>query len=141
MAEQGGEDGELERASEHRCFSHGGHEVELAVAIGGGVDGGGAVAATSGSLETTTGSSRSDLTTSSKETKAASNTYQGWRKQGLEAAEDLDRAALLKPDNAAEDLRILGRAGAIRVRGKARRHVMSSTSGMVKLGARRMRRF
>ncbi|KAM1058721.1 hypothetical protein ACFX2B_023328 [Malus domestica] len=80
MAEQGGEDGELERASEHRCFSHGGHEVELAAAIGGGVDGGGAVAAASGSLETTTGSSRSDLTTSSKETKGASNTYQGWRK-------------------------------------------------------------
>ncbi|KAM0988486.1 hypothetical protein ACFX2A_012637 [Malus domestica] len=87
------------------------------------------------------GNSRSDLTTSSKETKAASNTYQGWRKQRLEAVEDLDRAALLKPDNAAEDLRILGRVGAIRVRGKARRHVMSSTSGMVKLGARRMRRF
>ncbi|KAM1695415.1 hypothetical protein ACFX11_029973 [Malus domestica] len=38
MAEQGGEDGKLERASEHRCFSHGEHEVELAAAIGGGVD-------------------------------------------------------------------------------------------------------
>ncbi|KAM2892758.1 hypothetical protein COP2_010878 [Malus domestica] len=48
MAEQGGEDGELERAPEHRCFSHGGHGVELAAAIGGGVDGGGAVAAASG---------------------------------------------------------------------------------------------
>ncbi|KAM2967230.1 hypothetical protein FF1_027519 [Malus domestica] len=141
MVEQGGEDGKLERASEHRCFSHGGHEVELAAAIGGGVDEGGAVAAASGSLETMTGSSRSDLTTSSKETKVASNTYQGWRKQGLEATKDLDRAALLKPDNAVEDLQILGRAGAIRVQGKAMRHVMSSTSGMVKLGARRMRRF